>query len=97
MPIFDAVRERAARVVEHVHRPHREAHVALRIDVVERDPPRLLADRARSRRLSTITSTFASDISPCPHSAFITLYACPGYCLSIETNTRLWKIPSAGM
>ncbi len=47
--------------------------------------------------LSTTTSTLASDISPCPQSAFITLYACPGYCLSMDTNTRLWKIPSAGM
>jgi hypothetical protein len=28
--------------------------------------------------LSTTTSTLASDISPCPQSAFITLYACPG-------------------
>src|SRR5664279_3804610 len=39
--------------------------------------------------LSTITRIIASDINPCPHIAFITLYACPGYCLSIETNTRL--------
>src|SRR6185437_14088192 len=50
-----------------------------------------------STSLSTTTSTFASDMSPCPHIAFITLYAWPGYCLSIETNTRLWNIPSAGM
>src|SRR2546430_14499229 len=33
--------ERAARVVEHVDRPHREAYVALGIDVVQRHPPRL--------------------------------------------------------
>src|SRR5687768_12940075 len=43
--------------------------------------------------LSTTMISLASDMSPCPQSAFITLYACPGYCLSIETNTRLWKIP----
>jgi hypothetical protein len=47
--------------------------------------------------LSTMISTFASDMSPWPQRAFITLYACPGYCLSMETNTRLWKMPAAGM
>src|SRR5688572_22771185 len=47
--------------------------------------------------LSTTMMSLASDMSPWPQSAFITLYACPGYCLSIETNTRLWKIPTAGM
>src|SRR6185437_667336 len=39
--------------------------------------------------LSTTTSSLASDIRPCPQSAFITFHACPGYCLSIDTNTRL--------
>ena len=28
-------------MIEHIHRPHREAHVALGVDVVERHPPRL--------------------------------------------------------
>src|SRR6266545_6337064 len=41
-PHLRAEREAAARVVEHVDRPHREAHVALGIDVVQRDPPGLL-------------------------------------------------------
>jgi hypothetical protein len=91
-----AVGERAAGMIEHVHRPHREAHVALGVDVVERHPPRLLRLRTFTS-LSTTTSTLASDISPCPHSAFITLYACPGYFLSMLTNTRLWNPPSAGM
>src|SRR6266550_2137800 len=36
--------------------------------------------------LSSTTITFASAISPWPHIAFITLYACPGYCLSIDTK-----------
>src|SRR5664279_1508263 len=35
------VRERPARVIQYIHRPHREARVAFRIDVVERHPPRL--------------------------------------------------------
>src|SRR5688500_19588103 len=44
---------------------------------------------------STMTSTLASDISPWPHRAFITLYAWPGYCLSIDKQyPRLWKIQS---
>src|SRR5437868_14587269 len=47
--------------------------------------------------LSSTTITLANDISPWPHSPFITLYAWPGYCLSMLTNTRLWKIPAAGM
>ena len=50
-----------------------------------------------STQSSTTTITLASDISPCPHNEFITLYACPGYSLRMLTNTRLWKIPSAGM
>src|SRR5450755_1181105 len=36
-----SVRKGAARMIEHIHRPHRKARVALRIDVVERHPPRL--------------------------------------------------------
>src|SRR2546425_3307891 len=47
--------------------------------------------------LSNTMITLASDIRPCPHRPFITLYAWPGYCLSMLTNTRLWKIPAAGM
>src|ERR1051325_10295458 len=47
--------------------------------------------------LSSTTITLARDIRPWPHRPFITLYACPGYCLSMLTNTRLWKIPAAGM
>src|SRR5207247_7283487 len=45
-----------------------------------------------SRGSCTFTSwsktmiTLASDISPCPHRPFITLYAWPGYCLSMLTN-----------
>src|SRR5687768_4481487 len=39
--------------------------------------------------LSTTMRSLASDMSPWPQRAFITLYACPGYCLSIATNTRL--------
>src|SRR2546426_9381851 len=38
LPICEA----ATRVVEDVDRPHREPHVALRIDVIQRHPPRLL-------------------------------------------------------
>src|SRR6266446_6548393 len=34
--------EAAARMVEHVDRAHSEPHVALGVDVVQRDPPRLL-------------------------------------------------------
>src|SRR5882762_1761122 len=41
-PHLRAEREAAARVIEHVDRPHGEPHVALRIDVVQRHPPRLL-------------------------------------------------------
>src|SRR5713101_3866520 len=41
-PHFRAEREAAARVVEDVDRPHREPHVALRVDVIQRHPPRLL-------------------------------------------------------
>src|SRR6059036_2224376 len=37
-----AVREPAAGVIEHVDRPHREANVALGVDMIERDPPGLL-------------------------------------------------------
>src|SRR5580658_3590009 len=39
---FRAVGECAARVVQDIDRPHREPGIALRIDVVECDPPRLV-------------------------------------------------------
>src|SRR5438093_8225440 len=41
-PHFGAEREAAARVIEDVDRPHREPHVALGVDVIQRHPPRLL-------------------------------------------------------
>src|SRR6266496_4676864 len=41
-PHLGAEGEAAARMVEHVDRPHGEPHVALRVDVVQRHPPRLL-------------------------------------------------------
>src|SRR2546425_12546288 len=40
-PHLRAERESAARVVEHVNRAHGEPHVPLRVDVVQRHPPRL--------------------------------------------------------
>src|SRR5205823_3088566 len=41
-PHLGPERECPARVIEHVDRPHGEAHVALGVDVVQRHPPRLL-------------------------------------------------------
>src|SRR5436309_12406775 len=47
-PHLRAEREATARVVEHVDRAHREPHVALGVDVVQRHPPRLLGIAHRS-------------------------------------------------
>ena len=50
------------------------------------NPPQPQPHPARG---STTTNTLESDIKPMPQRACITLYACPGYCLSIDTKTRL--------
>src|ERR1043166_905553 len=41
-PHLRAEGEAPARMIQHIDRPHGEAHVALGVDVVQRHPPRLL-------------------------------------------------------
>src|SRR3989442_8389481 len=71
-----AEREPAARVVQHVDRPHREPHVALGVDVVQRHPPRLLGV-AHVHVLVEHHDHLGERHQPLPHSPFITLYASP--------------------
>ena len=46
---------------------------------------------------STTMMAFTRLISPSPQRPCITLRPCPGYSFLMDTITKLWKEPSAGM
>ena len=82
-------------VVELVERAAREHDVAAGVDVRADAARRPRRSRARPRPASTTTITnFVSDEQPVPQIACITLRACPGNALRIETMQQLWNAPA---
>ena len=83
-------------MVELVERPLGEHDVPLRVDVradVEED---LLVVVDVDELVDDDHATSTGSACPRPQIACITLRACPGNALRIETITQLWNAPATG-
>jgi hypothetical protein len=83
-----AVIRQSRSVVERIHRSQRELNVALRINVIE-DLQSYIAISCTSTSSSTTMMHLVNIAWPSDQMAFMTLRACPGYDLRMETIIRL--------